>query len=228
MMAGPVRIDRPAMKIQLDAAIHLLHEAPSATLATWSTQVEGYPYATPVPLVCDERHLPLLFVSALAEHTRNLLADGRASLAVVEGDGRAVQSAARLTLLGEFERCAAEAALVARYLRYLPDAAAYLELDFMFFRLVPRRLRFIAGIGRMGWLEAADLAAAPTLAPTEEAALLAGAALASPAGARLLGIDPLGIDYEVDGVRHRQRFAAPAGDAGELRWRLTELLATLR
>lgn len=72
------------MQITPAPVIHLLHEAPHAILSTHSTQQPGYPYGTAVPLVVDEAQRPLLLISALAEHTKNLLADARASLAVVE------------------------------------------------------------------------------------------------------------------------------------------------
>jgi len=183
------------MKIEPSAAFHLLHATPQAVLATHSTPMPGYPYATPIPLVVDEHHCPLLLVSALAEHTRNLLADGRASLAVSENCNANIQEAARLTLVGDFTPFSAPAETVARYCRYLPAAEQYLQLDFMFFRMHIERARYIAGMGRMGWLGIDDWAVAKCLALTEEASLLAEAEKHLAPGVRLLGIDAYGIDY---------------------------------
>lgn len=197
------------MQIPVAPVIHLLHEAPHAILSTHSTQLPGYPYGTAVPMVVDAAQQPLLLLSALAEHTRNLLADPRASLSVVKPEGGNIQSAARLTLVGDAERFEPCPELVARYLRYQPDAEQYLELDFMFFRLHPRRVRFIAGVGKMGWLESDEWEAIPAIASADEAALLKTATLQAPAGIRLLGIDCFGIDYEVKGQRQRQRFPDP-------------------
>jgi putative heme iron utilization protein len=73
------------VKIAPTAALQLLHGQHYATLATHSGQLAGYPYATVLPYVLDEQHRPLLLISALAEHTRNLLADGRCSLSVLQG-----------------------------------------------------------------------------------------------------------------------------------------------
>jgi putative heme iron utilization protein len=72
------------VKIAPTAALQLLHGQHYATLATHAGQLPGYPYATVLPYVLDEQHRPLLLISALAEHTRNLLADGRCSLSVLE------------------------------------------------------------------------------------------------------------------------------------------------
>ena len=195
------------MQIPLADVIHLLHEASHAILSTHSTQLPGYPYGTAVPLVLDEAQRPLLLISALAEHTKNLLADPRASLAVVEAGQANVQDAARATLVGRIEPFQPTAELVQRYLRYQPDAEQYLQLDFMFFRLHVERLRYIGGIGRMGWLDAEAWQAASVLDPAEESRLLAEAPQYP--DRRLFGVDPLGIDYEIGGRRRRQRFADP-------------------
>ncbi|NTV09226.1 MAG: pyridoxamine 5'-phosphate oxidase [Zoogloea sp.] len=203
------------MKIPLSPALHLLHEAAFGTIATHSTQMEGYPYATVVPYVADERQRPVLFISALAEHTRNLVADPRMSLSIVAPDAPQVQAGARMTLVGDAKRFEPSHALLARYLRYLPEAEQYLGLDFAFFRLQPRRTRFIGGIGHMGWLEEADWSTAASVTPEEEAGLLLGLADAVPAGRRLLGVDAYGLDLEVEGLRCRRPFdSAPLqGDA---------------
>jgi hypothetical protein len=58
----------------------------------------------------------------------------------------------------------------------------------MFFRLNPIRLRYIGGVGRMGWLEADELAHASLSLP-QEADWLAEARV--PDGIRLLGMDAM-------------------------------------
>jgi putative heme iron utilization protein len=194
------------MHIPPEAAIGLIHASSFGALATQSTELAGYPFATVLPFVPDARHRPVFLVSRLAEHTKNLLADPRASFLVYQAEQGDVLTGARLTLLGEVVRFEPEDALVARYLRYLPDAERYLALgDFSFFRLEPRRLRMIAGFGRMGWLEGSALENAAVLPEMEEAALLEAVA-ALPDGRRLLGLDRYGADLERAGQRERLTF----------------------
>lgn len=190
--------------------IHLLHEASHATLATHSARLPGYPYATSVPLVLDESQRPLLLISALAEHTKNLQADPRVSLAVLEPQVIDVQAAARLTMIGDAARFQPDDATVGRYLRYVPAAESYLGLDFMFFRIVPRGVRYVAGLGRMGWIDTADWPPARVLAPADEIGLLDRLGSAVAASTTLLGIDCCGIDYLADGARKRLRFPGGA------------------
>lgn len=214
------------MRIPIDSAIHLLHEVRHAVLASHSTQLPGYPYGTAVPLVVDEHHCPLLLISALAEHTKNLLADPRASLAVCELGQSNIQNATRMTLLGSFERFDASPDCIGRYLRYLPEAKQYLELDFMFFRLNVHRIRFIGGGGTMGWLDLADWSSAKQLAAEDESRLLAVAATLAPSGVRVIGLDAYGVDYEIAESRHRLRFET-AMTADELVRRLPERMSRL-
>jgi len=77
----------------------------------------------------------------------------------------------------------------------------------MFFRIIPKRVRFIAGVGKMGWLEAAEWGAVQSLALERESTLVEIAQQAAPTGIRILGVDCLGIDYEPDGFRDRQAFS---------------------
>jgi putative heme iron utilization protein len=196
------------MHIPAEAAIHLIHAVPFGALATHSTELAGFPFATALPFVPDAGHRPMFLVSWLAEHTKNLLADPRASLLLVRAEEGDVLAGARLTLLGEVIRFEPSDGLVARYLSYQPEAARYLALgDFSFFRLEPRRLRMIAGFGQMGWVEGAALAESQILSEADEARLLPAVADAMPDGTRLLGVDRYGADLDRAGRRERLPFS---------------------
>jgi hypothetical protein len=194
------------MKIAIAPVTHLLHEAPHAILSTHATQMPGFPYGTAIPLVLDELNQPVLLISTLAEHTKNLLADSRASIAIVEPGKANIQDAARLTLVGRAETFTPAPELVQRYLRYQPDAEQYLQLDFMFFRFKPERARFIGGVGKMGWLEGQEWGETVRISLTEEIELLSVATPEIPEQIRLCGFDAYGIDYERDGRYGRLRF----------------------
>ena len=191
------------MKLELAPVLNLLHSASFSTLATQSLLMPGYPYATVVPNVLDEQHRPILLISALAEHTKNLLADPKVSISITESGSANVQDGQRLTMVGDAEQFQPGQELIARYLRYVPAAEQYLALDFVFFRILPKCLRYIGGVGKMGWVEAGTLDTADSLSLAEETALLAEAEAMAPGNVTLLGIDPYGIDYLVDGFRGR-------------------------
>lgn len=196
--------------MSFDDLSHPLHAAASGALATLSARMPGYPYASALPFVLDEQHCPAFLISRLAEHTNNLVADGRASLLVSGSDDDDVLQTARLTLVGDVRRFEPSDELLARYLRYQPAAQQYLALgDFMFFRFTPQRARFVAGFGRIGWVEKEEWSRAAVLPLADEAAILQELSLPgmqSP-GVRLLGLDRYGFDVVHEGTRERRQFS---------------------
>jgi len=199
------------MKIAIADCLHLLHGCDDAALASHALAMPGYPFVTSVPLALDAAHRPWLLMSELAEHCRNVRADGRVSL-LLQQPADEVLASARMTLLGDLLPATPDAATQQRLLRYCPQFADYLALgDFHFFRLQPRRVRFIGGFGRMGWVDASDWAVLPQLAAAQEQALLAALQPAD-ATLQLLGLDVCGLDVLRDGVRQRLDFAVPASE----------------
>lgn len=197
------------MRSRLEILVDLLHSQDTAALATQSSTLPGHPFASAVAFAPDEHHRPLLLISQLAEHTRNLAADAKASFLVSKTleDGEI----ARASLVGSVVRVEPDALLVARYLRYQPAAERFLQLgDFSFHRFEPLRVLVVGGFAQAGWFEGKALLAAPSLAGEEEAALLASRSSAP--GVDLLGVDLFGIDLRENGQRRRIAFAdAPLG-----------------
>jgi putative heme iron utilization protein len=111
---------------------------------------------------------PVLCLSALAEHGRNLAGDQRASIAIVAPSADPdPQAWARVTLAGVAERPAAGelAAARAAYVAAVPAAASYVDYsDFAFWVLRVHRVRWYGGYGRMDTATGEAYAAArPTI-----------------------------------------------------------------
>src|SRR5215470_6653578 len=119
----------------------------------------GHPFATLVgyALVADTAGAtPVFLLSTLAEHTQNLRADARASLLVTEDGAGDPLARGRATLVGRAAECP-RAEAEAAYLAVHPQAVAYLALkDFKFWRLAIDSVRYVAGFGKMGWIDAAE------------------------------------------------------------------------
>jgi putative heme iron utilization protein len=131
----------------------------TGTLCTVAKEPAGYPYGSFVTFAMDGPD-PVFFISNLAEHTKNLRADSRASLLVAESGGADPLANGRVTLLGpvrlvdgEKEREAVKAA----YLAVHPNAEYYIDYsDFGFWKLDVESVRYIGGYGRMSWVETGD------------------------------------------------------------------------
>jgi putative heme iron utilization protein len=141
-----------------EAARTLVQHSTRATLSTLALDPAGYPFGSVAPygILGDGR--PVLCISTMAEHTRNLQNDPRASFFVVEEfpQGEAMDNG-RLTLIGtahELEqRDEARAAFLARN----PEGASYVDFaDFSFWALDVEAVRWVGGFGRMAWCSPED------------------------------------------------------------------------
>lgn len=216
----------------------LLRRARTGTLATLNRD-SGFPYASLVNLGCDVEGRPVILVSALAWHSRNLQADDRASVMVAElpavGDAL---TGPRVTVTGRF-RPVQDPHLRRRYLGRHPAAERYVDFgDFAFWRLEPELVHAIAGFGRIETLPPDEVFPSHTEIVSIEpdavkhmnddhadaanhyaTALLGG----KPGAWRMAGIDPDGADLVKDADVLRLSFAEPVHTASALRAALAAL-----
>lgn len=218
--------------------------------ATLATNMAGAPYASLVLAAFDLDAAPLLLISHLAEHTKNLLADPRVSLLCDGTAGYAEPlTGPRATLLGRALR-SDEPRHRERFLARHPGAAMYADFkDFAFYKLEIERAHIVSGFGRIHWCE--DYRLEGDIAPLAEAeagiiahmnsdhadavALYAHKLLGRDGdGWRLCGIDPEGADLirpaEQQGGSQLARlpFDKPAWDAETVRVELVRLVKRAR
>ncbi len=215
----------------------------NGVLSTISQRVAGYPFGSVVPFILDHVGRPVILISALAEHTRNLQADPRVSL-IVQPFTQDMQEAGRVTVLGRAEPLPDKDALGARYLRHHPAAEAYLGMhDFGFWRIEPVRIRYIGGFGKIHWVEPPSYLLGECELAAQEDGILAhmnadhahnllaycrhvhGVDVRS---AAMVGIDPDGFDVRADGRVLRFEFAPPVADTTAARAALVELARQCR
>jgi putative heme iron utilization protein len=158
---------------QAERARTLAHDRVDGVLSTTSVEPAGFPFGSIVTYALDGAGAPLVLMSTMAEHARNLAADPRCSLLVAAaGDGAGRLAVARATLLGELVRVDDEDQddAVARYLEVHPGAFWARFPDFAVHRLEVSSLRYVRGFGEMGWVTPADYAAAAPdpVAPAED------------------------------------------------------------
>ncbi|MBL8669211.1 MAG: DUF2470 domain-containing protein [Alphaproteobacteria bacterium] len=238
-------LDRAVLATALDA------KAGAAPGTPPGSEAGGWPYASLVLVALTHAAAPLLLISDLAEHTRNIKADPRVSL-LFDGTAGLVDplTGARVTLTGRARRLPEgheRDRAVARFTARHPSAAMYAGFkDFHLYAVDPERAHLVAGFGRIHWAERGDIlldvseagalaeAEADVVAHMNEdhadaIGLYATRLLGATAGDwRMTGVDPEGADLRAGGAVLRLPFDKRADDAEAARVELVRLVKRAR
>lgn len=243
--------DPGASRTPAEEARTILANATVATLATLSD--DGSPWASMVMFGTLADGAPVIFVSTLAEHGRNLERDQRGSLMVAGASShKDPLQCPRVTLVGRWEKPEGEREEAARAAAYaaMPYGRTYAKFgDFSLWVLNVERVRWVGGYGVMGsddadsYKKAEPDPTAPKAAYAVEhlnddhadALLLIAQKLAGypdATAAKCALIDRYGIDLSIETPRGtapaRVGFAEPATEPDGLRTASVELAKRAR
>ena len=204
----------------------------------------GDPYCSLVNVASHADGSPILLISRLAVHTKNILADSRVSLMLDERAEGDPLEGSRVMLAGRAEQAGGDdlPVLRRRYLNAHPSAEAFVNFkDFSFFRIRPSGAHLVAGFGRIVDLSPAqlltDISDAGALLEAEQGAIdhmnadhrdamnlyatrLLGAEVAD---WRCTGCDPDGLDLQAGTKTLRLDFPRRIVTPAALRQTLKEL-----
>jgi putative heme iron utilization protein len=222
------------------AAKKLLREGRSGALGTLVAG-SGDPYCSLVNVATSIDGAPLLLLSKLALHTKNLLADARVSVMLDERKEGDPLEGARVMLMGT---CAKDSDRLSgpAYLRRHPEAEMFASFaDFGFYRMEIARAHLVAGFGRIVDLKPqdvlTDISDASALVESEadaivhmnadhaDACRLYATRLlgASDGDWRCVGIDPEGLELQKGRTALRLPFPQRVTGPGPLRALLKQL-----
>jgi hypothetical protein len=226
----------------------LLRRSRQGALATLMAGT-GDPYCSLVNVASAPDGSPILLISRLAVHTRNILADARVSLMLDERAPGDPLEDARIMLAGRAEEADNDdrEMLRRRYLNAHPSAEAFVDFkDFSFFRIRASGAHLVAGFGRIIDLKPeqflTDISDATALVEAEQGAVehmnedhreamyLYAAKLlgAGSADWRCTGCDPDGFDLQAGSVALRLEFPERVTTPGDLRKVLVKLAEQAR
>ena len=152
------------MKVKLkdyeNDAINLYRSTDTGILSTLSKKHNDYPFGSFVTYVTAGSRTAYLYLSDLAEHTKNLRHKSEACLTIFKLNPKGdKQNSERLALMGdlvpiddsEFESCKN------RFYQILPDSKVYAKMhDFNFYKIQIKNIRWIGGFGKIAWLDNKD------------------------------------------------------------------------
>ena len=212
----------------------LLRRSRQGALATLMTG-NGDPYCSLVNVASRADGAPILLISRLAVHTKNILADARVSLMLDERKEGDPLQGARVMLMGSAVKSESED-VRRRYLAHQPEAEMFAGFtDFAFYEIKLKGVHLVAGFGRIVDLKPADLltdlagaealvAAEPEVIAhmnadhAETCRLYATKLRGAPDGDwRCVGVDPEGLDLQWERMGLRLPFPQRVTQPGVLR-----------
>jgi putative heme iron utilization protein len=223
----------------------LLREGRSGALATLMAG-SGDPYCSLVNMATAADGAPLLLISRLAVHTKNILADPRVSVMIDERKEGDPLQGARIMLMGS-AAATDDPDIRRRYLDRQPEAEMFAGFaDFAFYRVTLKAAHLVAGFGRI-----VDLKPQDVLTETADAAELVAAEpeilahmndehadairlsapklLRAPDGElRCVGCDPEGLELQLDRAALRLPFPQRVRAPGVLRVVLKQMADAAR
>ena len=227
------------------SAKKLVRESRSGALATLMAG-SGDPYCSLVNVATAANGAPLLLISRLAVHTKNILADPRVSLMIDERKEGDPLQGGRIMMVGT-AAATNDPNARRRYLTRQPEAEAFADFgDFAFYEMKLKGAHLVAGFGRIVDLKRADLltdlTGAETLLEAEPGVvehmnqdhadacrLYATRLLGAPEGAwRCVGCDPEGLDLQWERVGLRLPFPQRVSEPQALRRVLVEFAQKAR
>tara|TARA_B110000196_G_scaffold305348_1_gene302847 strand:+ start:60 stop:770 length:711 start_codon:yes stop_codon:yes gene_type:complete len=228
-------------QISIDARNIFLSEY-KAVLSTHSVDVIGYPFGSIVPYCLNKIGLPIILISKIAQHTKNINSNAKVSLIVVEGGADDSQTVGRVTFLGDAELVGKKDNDSAeRYYNYFPQSRDYHKThDFDFYIIKPVRIRFIKGFGQIYWIEKNNFQLANPFIFEEEQKMLNHMNIdhidtirhycdvyninyKTPELPEMVGIDSEGFNLRIGHKIHRINFIEPVTTVDAVRKALVEM-----
>jgi putative heme iron utilization protein len=243
------------MKEYVEEARAFIQSERDGMLCTLSRRLEGFPFGSIAPYALTPAGEPIILISDIAEHTKNVRADARSSFLIQASNASDQQASARATLMGYVIPVSPPfyATAEQRYLKAVPAASGYFDThDFSLFIIKVLQVRFIGGFGNIHWIDGDEIldragdAPLDALAPhaagickhmneDHEVAMIDYAkafAGIEPEAAKMIHVDSNGFDLiAISNGRHqpiRLNFPAPVSTTEELRKATVEMVRKAR
>lgn len=232
-------------QISIDARNIFLSEY-QAVLSTHSIDVRGYPFGSIVPYCINKVGLPIILISKIAQHTKNIVSNTKVSLIVIEDNADDLQTVGRVTFLGDAELVEKnDNDSAERYYNYFPQSRDYHKThDFDFYVIKPVRIRFIKGFGQVYWIEKNNFQLANPFIFEEEQEMLNHMNIDHIDTIRhycdiynihyrmlqlpkMVGIDSEGFNLRVGSKIHRIKFVQPVTTVNAVRRALVQMAKKL-
>lgn len=145
-----------------EQSVSLLKQGDGGILATINADK---PYVSSTPFVLDKEGNPVIFISDLALHTKNISKNQNVSIIVNKPDkDGSYFNGSRVTVNGKMVKVTEEKEIEAckkAYMSRYKEAQDWADFgDFNYFKLEPKEIYLIGGFGEIDWVDLKDYKAA--------------------------------------------------------------------
>ena len=136
----------------------MINLAKNNKVASLSTNYKNIPFGSIIPYILDKKGKPVIFISSMALHTKNIKADARCSIMMHKIDKENVFNTSRITFVGKIIKLEGDQdELKKAYLEKYKEAEDFIDFeDFSFYRLEADKIYYIGGFGDIQWIELSD------------------------------------------------------------------------
>ena len=137
---------------------NMINLAKNNKVASLSTNYKNTPFGSIIPYILDKKGRPVIFVSNMALHTKNINADSRCSIMMHKIDRNNVFNTSRITFVGRMVKLEGDQdELRKAYLEKYKEAEDFIDFeDFSFYRLEIEKIYYISGFGDIQWIKVDD------------------------------------------------------------------------
>ena len=128
-------------------------------VATLSTDYKGTPFGSLTPYALDGKGCPILFLSNLAVHTKNIKKNPKCSIMVSKIDAEDPFNSARITFVGKLVRIDNKHREKFKeiFLKRQKTSEQFIDFaDFHFYYIEIESIHYIGGFGDIDWIAPAD------------------------------------------------------------------------
>lgn len=133
--------------------IDLVKEGKVATLSTTYNKVA---FGSLVPYALDTKGCPIIFVSDLALHTKNIKKDSRCSLMIAKISEDDIFNSSRITFIGKMVKVQDKELPEIKkiYLERHESVKDFIDFkDFSFYKLEIEKIYWVGGFGEINWIK---------------------------------------------------------------------------
>lgn len=123
---------------------------------TLSTDFEGVPFGSMTPYAIDDKGRPIIYISDLALHTKNLKKNSTCSFTIISVNDKNLFNSSRITLIGKMVKVD-EKEVEDVYFGRFQRAKKFNKLgDFAFYRMEIEKIYWVGGFGDIEWITLED------------------------------------------------------------------------